>query len=118
MQVAFDMTAFSKPKRDLWGADGSDEKGRWHLETCKFIHGLGVIGHSIIYNCDEDDATIVEGDERAARRLHLAALVLGTATRLLLGGLGTTSMARVIAERSTIKRDSSIAVEVLGWLLV
>lgn len=68
--------------------------------------------------CDEDDATIVEGDDRAARRQHLAALVLGTATRLLLGGLGTTAMARVIAERSTIKRDSFIAVEVLGWLLV
>jgi hypothetical protein len=69
-------------------------------------------------SCDEDDATIVEGDERAARRQHLAALVLGTATRLLLGGLGTTAMVRVIAERSTIKRDSFIAVEVLGWLLV
>jgi hypothetical protein len=69
-------------------------------------------------SCGEDDATIVEGDERAARRQHLAALVLGTATRLLLGGLGTTAMARVIAERSTIKRDSFIAVEVLGWLLV
>ena len=69
-------------------------------------------------SCDEDDATIVEGDERAVRRQHLAALVLGTATRLLLGGLGTTAMARVIAERSTIKRDSFIAVEVLGWLLV
>jgi hypothetical protein len=68
--------------------------------------------------CGEDDATIVEGDERTARRQHLAALVLGTATRLLLGGLGTTAMARVIAERSTIKRDSFIAVEVLGWLLV
>lgn len=69
-------------------------------------------------SCDEDDATIVEGDERAARRQHLATLVLGAATRLLLGGLGTTAMARVIAERSTIKRDSFIAVEVLGWLLV
>jgi hypothetical protein len=69
-------------------------------------------------SCDEDDATIVEGDERTARRQHLAALVLGTATRLLLGGLGTTAMVRVIAERSTIKRDSFIAVEVLGWLLV
>ena len=68
--------------------------------------------------CDEDDATIVEGDERASRRQHLAALALGTATRLLLGGLGTTAMARVIAERSAIKRDSFIAVEVLGWLLV
>ncbi len=71
---------------------------------------------------DEDDATIVEGDvdgdERAARHLHLTALFLGTATRLLLGGLGTTAMARVIAERSIIKRDSFIAVEVLGWLLV
>ena len=69
-------------------------------------------------SCDEDDATIVEGDERAARRQHLAALVVGTATRLLLGGLGTTAMARVIAERSTIKRNSFIAVEVLGWVLV
>jgi hypothetical protein len=74
---------------------------------------------------DEDDATIVEGaegegdeSERAARRLHWAALFLGTATRLLLGGLGTTAMARVIAERSIIKRGSFIAVEVLGWLLV
>lgn len=69
-------------------------------------------------SCDEDDATIVEGDGRAARRQHLAALFLSTATRLLLGGLGTTAMARVIAERSTIKQDSFIAVEVLGWLLV
>jgi hypothetical protein len=73
---------------------------------------------------DEDDATIVDGDEegedseRAARRLHWAALFLGTATRLLLGGLGTAAMARVIAERSTIKRGSFIAVEVLGWLLM
>jgi len=72
----------------------------------------------------EDDATIVEGEgevddlERAARRLHWAALFLGTATRLLLGGLGTTAMALVIAERSTIERGSFIAVEVLGWLLV
>jgi hypothetical protein len=69
-------------------------------------------------SCGEDDATIVEGDERAARRQHLAALILGAATRLLLSGLGTTAMARVIIERSTIKRDSFIAVEVLGWLLV
>ena len=67
---------------------------------------------------EEDDATIVEGDERAARRLHLAALSLGTATRLLLGALGTTAMARVIAERSAIKQGSYMAVEVLGWLLV
>jgi hypothetical protein len=74
---------------------------------------------------DEDDVTIVEADEdegedseRAARRLHWAALFLGTATRLLLGGLGTAAMARVIAERSTIKRGSFIAVEVLGWLLM
>jgi hypothetical protein len=70
----------------------------------------------------EDDATIVEGgddsDERAARRLHLAALSLGTATRLLLGALGTTAMARVISERSSIKQGSFIAVEVLGWILV
>jgi hypothetical protein len=71
---------------------------------------------------DEDDATIVEGDDdsdgRAGRRLHLAALFLGTATRLLLGALGTTAMARVIVERLTIKQGSFIAVEVLGWLLV
>ena len=66
----------------------------------------------------DDDVTIVEGKERTARRQHLVALVLGTATRLLLGGLGTTAMARVIAERSIIKQDSFIAVEVLGWLLV
>ena len=70
----------------------------------------------------EDDATVVEGeddsDERAARRLHLAALSLGTATRLLLGALGTTAMARVISERSSIKQDSFVAVEVLGWILV
>ena len=70
------------------------------------------------FSCDEDDATIVEGDERASRRQHLAALVLGTATRLLLGGLGTTAIARVITDRSTIKWDSSIPVEVLRWLLV
>ena len=70
----------------------------------------------------EEDATNVEGgddsDERAARRLHLAALSLGTATRLLLGALGTTAMARVISERSSIKHGSFIAVEVLGWILV
>lgn len=70
----------------------------------------------------EDDATIVEGDddsdERAARRLHLTALSLGTATRLLLGALGTTAMARVISERSSIKQGSFVAVEVLGWILV
>ncbi len=68
---------------------------------------------------DEDDATIVEDDgDGYERRLHLAALFLGIATRLLLGALGTTAMARVIAERWTIKRDSFIAVETLGWLLV
>ena len=65
---------------------------------------------------DEDDATLVEGER--AHRLHLAALFLSTASRLLLGGLGTAAMARVISERSTIKRGSFIAVEVLGWLLV
>jgi hypothetical protein len=70
---------------------------------------------------DEDDAMIVgdRGDGYGyERRLHLAALFLGTATRLLLGALGTTAMARVIAERWSIKRDSFIAVEILGWLLV
>ncbi len=45
---------------------------------------------------DENDVTIVEGnvdgDERATHRLHLTALFLGTATRLLLGGLGTMAM--------------------------
>ncbi|KAH9963757.1 hypothetical protein BC827DRAFT_1154258 [Russula dissimulans] len=69
-------------------------------------------------DCDseDDDATLVEGER--ARRLHIGGLLLGTATRLLLGGLGTTAMVRVISERSTIKRGSFIAVEVLGWLLV
>jgi len=45
---------------------------------------------------DENDVTIVEGnvdgDERATHCLHLTALFLGTATRLLLGGLGTMAM--------------------------
>jgi len=67
---------------------------------------------------EEDDATLVESGERARRRLYIGGLLLGTATRLLLGGLGTTAMVRVISERSTIKRGSFIAVEVLGWLLV
>jgi len=68
-------------------------------------------------DASEDDATLVEGGA-ARRRLQLGALVLGTATRLLLGGLGTTAMARVIGERAHMKRGSFIAVEVLGWLLV
>jgi len=68
-------------------------------------------------DCEEDDATtLVEGER--ARRLHIGGLLLGTATRLLLGALGTTAMVRVISERSAIKRSSFIAVEVLGWLLV
>lgn len=65
---------------------------------------------------EEDDATLVEGER--ARRLYLGTLVLGTATRLSLGGLGTGAMVCVINERSTIKHGSFIAVEVLGWLLV
>jgi hypothetical protein len=69
-------------------------------------------------DASEDDATLVEGAAAARRRLQLGALVLGTATRLLLGGLGTTAMARVIGERAHMKRGSFIAVEVLGWLLV
>ena len=40
-----------------------------------------------------------------------------TTTRLLLGGLGTKAIARVIVESSTIIRGSLIAVEALGWLL-
>jgi len=75
----------------------------------------------------EDDATLVErgydGDsnsERGAtrRRIQLGMLSLGTATRLLLGGLGTTAMAQVIGGRLAMKRGSFIAVQVLGWLLV
>lgn len=65
---------------------------------------------------EEDDATLVEGSR--ARRLHLGTLFLGIATRLSLCGLGMTAMVRVMSERSTIKRNSFIAVEVLGWLLV
>jgi hypothetical protein len=65
---------------------------------------------------DEDDAMPVEGSR--ARRLHLGTLFLGIATRLSLGGLGMTAMVRVMSERSTIKRNSFIAVQVLGWLLV
>jgi hypothetical protein len=65
---------------------------------------------------NEDDATLVEGER--ARRLQLGKLFLGIATRLSLGALGTMAMVRVISERSTIKRGSFMAVEVLGWLLV
>ncbi|KAH9060356.1 hypothetical protein EDB83DRAFT_2387125 [Lactarius deliciosus] len=61
---------------------------------------------------DADDATLVEGE-----RTHLGPLLLGTATRLLLGALGTTAMVCVVGDR-TIKRGSFIAIEVLGWLLV
>lgn len=65
---------------------------------------------------DADDATLVEGERM--RRPHLGPLLLGTATRLLLGALGTAAMVRVIGERAAIKRGSFIAIEVLGWLLV
>ncbi|KAI9453141.1 hypothetical protein BJY52DRAFT_1290446 [Lactarius psammicola] len=65
---------------------------------------------------DADDATLVEGER--TRRSLLGPLLLGTATRLLLGALGTTAMVRVIGERAAIKRGSFIAIEVLGWLLV
>lgn len=65
---------------------------------------------------DADDATLVDADR--TRRPHLGSLLLGTATRLLLGALGTTAMAQVIGERAAIKRGSFIAIEVLGWLLV
>ena len=78
---------------------------------------------------EEDDATLVErggydgngNSERGTtrwRRLQLGMLSLGTATRLLLGGLGTTAMARVIGDRPAMRLGSFIAVEVLGWLLV
>ena len=83
----------------------------------------------------QDEATLVEGgggydgesksseSERGAspatrRRLRLGMLSLGIATRLLLGALGTAAMARVVGDRSAMKRGSFIAVEVLGWLLV
>lgn len=65
---------------------------------------------------DADDTTLVEGERKC--RPHLGSLLLGTATRLLLGALGTTAMSQVIGERTTIKRGSFITVEVLGWLLV
>ncbi|KAI0258213.1 hypothetical protein BC834DRAFT_912648 [Gloeopeniophorella convolvens] len=65
---------------------------------------------------DNDDATLVEGGR--AHRLRVASLFLGIVIRLLLGGLGTTAMVKVIGERSIIKNGSYIAVEVLGWLLV
>ena len=58
------------------------------------------------------------GCRKARRRLQLGALFLGAATRLLLGALGTTAMARVVGDRSVLKRGSFIAIEVLGWLLV
>jgi hypothetical protein len=65
---------------------------------------------------DADDATLVDAEH--TRQPHLRSLLLGTATRLLLGALGTTAMAQVICERAAIKRGSFIAIEVLGWLLV
>lgn len=65
---------------------------------------------------DADEVTLVEGERTC--RPHLGSLLLGTATRLLLGALGTTAMAQVIGERAAIKRGSFITIEVLGWLLV
>jgi hypothetical protein len=65
---------------------------------------------------DADDATLVEGER--THRSHLGSVLLGTATRLLLGAFGTAAMAQVIGERAAIKRGSFIAIEVLGWLLV
>ena len=67
---------------------------------------------------DAEDATLVDADPDRTRRPHLGSLLLGTATRLLLGALGTTAMAQVIIERAAIKRGSFITIEVLGWLLV
>ena len=67
---------------------------------------------------DADDATLVDADPDHTRRPHLGSLLLGTATRLLLGALGTTAMAQVIGDHAAIKRSSFIAIEVLGWLLV
>ena len=64
---------------------------------------------------DTDDATLVEGERTPAR---IGPVLLGTATRLLLGALGTTAMVQVIGEHAAIERDSFIAIEVLGWLLV
>ncbi|KAI9442717.1 hypothetical protein H4582DRAFT_1930471 [Lactarius indigo] len=64
---------------------------------------------------DADDATLVEGERGAA---HLGPLLLGTATRLLLGALGTTAMVCIVGDHGAIKRGSFIAIEVLGWLLV
>ena len=74
-------------------------------------------------DASEDDATLVEGGgesgcRTARRRLQLGALFMGTTTRLLLGGLGTAAMVRVVGDRPTMKHGSFIAVEVLGWLLV
>lgn len=74
---------------------------------------------------DDADATLVDsegagesGCGKARRRMRLGALLLGAATRLLLGVLGTAAMARVVGDRSALKRGSFVAVEVLGWLLV
>ena len=67
---------------------------------------------------EAEDATLTDADSDRTRRPHLGSLLLGTATRLLLGALGTTAMAQVIIERAAIKRGSFITIEVLGWLLV
>ena len=67
---------------------------------------------------EAEDATLTDADSDRTRRPHLGSLLLGTATRLLLGALGTTAMAQVIIDRAAIKRGSFITIEVLGWLLV
>jgi hypothetical protein len=102
-------------------------------------------GSGSVIRCDpsEDDATLAEGYGNASTRyrgstdsdgggraaghwqcsrpglVYVGGLIFGTATRLLLGALGTTAMICVISDRGIImKRGSFIAVEVLGWLLV
>jgi hypothetical protein len=92
-----------------------------HVLTLAFVisaAALSVLSMlALRWSGDPDDATLVE--DEPTRRPHLGPLLLGTATRLLLGALGTTAMVQVIGEHAAIKRGRSfIAIEVLGWLLV
>ena len=80
---------------------------------------LSVLGMLALWwsSDDPDDATLVDGERRTSTH-RAPLLLLGTATRLLLGALGTIAMAQVVGERASIQRGSFIAIEVLGWLLV
>jgi hypothetical protein len=72
---------------------------------------LGNVGAERERDCDpsELDAMLVKSCGELRCRLQLGALFPGATTRLSLGALGTTAMARVISDLLVLKRGSFLA---------